>query len=734
MQKRKSLFFLALLVVMFIPRVQAQKITLADVVSKGTFRPKTVEGLRSMNDGLHYTTLEKDGTEIVKYSYKTGEKVATVLSVADLKIDSLKNITDYEFSSDESRVMLMMDKHKIYRRSFTAQYYVYNFTTKEVTPLSTKGRQQLATFSPNGERVAFVRDNNLFVKSLRFGTERQITFDGKRNHIINGAPDWVYEEEFEFNKAFAWSPDSKKLAFMKFNEEAVPTYSFPMYKGEEPAHMKNRLYPHNYAYKYPKAGEPNSTVEVYVYDIKSRTSIDVDLGTETDQYIPRIRWIPNASELAVLRENRLQNKLDVLFANPFSGDTRLVYTEKNDRYIETDFLDNLKFLSDNKHFVITSEQDGYNHLYLYDFSGIKVKRLTDGDYDVTKFYGYDPDRELFYYQAAAESPLRREVYAVSLDKKKKYKLSEQEGTNDAVFSSGFKYYINYFTNVKTPMYVTLHDYRGKLIRVLEDNAALKQKMADYQIPQKEFFTFKNSEGVELNGWMIKPLNFNPNQKYPVVMTQYSGPNSQEVLDKFSVDWYSYLAQDGYVVACVDPRGTGARGENFRKCTYMQLGKLESDDQVDAAKYLGSLPFTDKNNIAIWGWSYGGFMSALSLEKGAGIFEAAIAVAPVTNWRYYDTIYTERYMRTPEQNPDGYDDNSPLNHAAEIKGKLLLVHGSADDNVHLQNSMEFAEEMVQAGVQFQMMIYNNRNHSIYGGNTRMHLYTMFTDFLNNNLKK
>lgn len=734
MQKRKSLFFLVLLMVFFVPHVQAQKITLADVVAKGTFRPKTVEGLRSMKDGLHYTTLEKGGTEIVKYSYKTGKKVATVLSVSDLKIDSLKQITDYEFSSDESRVLLMTDKHKIYRRSFTAQYYVYNFTTKEVTPLSKKGRQQLATFSPNGERVAFVRDNNLFVKSLRFGTERKITFDGKRNHIINGAPDWVYEEEFEFNKAFAWSPDSKKLAFMKFNEEAVPTYSFPMYKGEDPTLMKNRLYPSNYTYKYPVAGEPNSTVTVHVYDIKSRTTLDVDLGEETDQYIPRIRWIPNGNELAVFRENRLQNKLDILFANPFTGDTRKVYTEENKRYIETDFLDNLKFLPDNKHFVITSEQDGYNHLYLYDFSGIKVKRLTDGDYDVTKFYGYDPHRELFYYQAAAESPLRREVYAVSLDKKKKYKLSKKEGTNDAAFSNGFKYYINYFTNVNTPMYVTLHDYRGKLIRVLEDNAALKQKLSSYQIPQKEFFTFKNSEGVVLNGWMIKPLNFDPNKKYPVVMTQYSGPNSQEVLDKFSVDWYSYLAQDGYVVACVDPRGTGARGEDFRKCTYMQLGKLESDDQVDAAKYLGSLPYTDKNNIAIWGWSYGGFMSALSLEKGAGIFKAAIAVAPVTNWRYYDSIYTERYMRTPKQNPSGYDDNSPLNHAAEIKGKLLLVHGSADDNVHLQNSMEFAEAMVQAGVQFQMMIYNNRNHSIYGGNTRMHLYTMFTDFLNNNLKK
>ena len=464
----------------------------------------------------------------------------------------------------------------------------------------------------------------------------------------------------------------------------------------------------------------------------------MDLGKETDIYIPRIHWTYGGKNLGILKMNRLQNRLDLLYANSYSGDTRLIYTEKNKRYIETDFLDNLQFLPDDKSFVILSEQDGYKHLYLYDNSGVRVRQLTSGKFDVIKYYGYDPLTKTFYYQAATVSPMQREVYGVTLDLKKKIslitqKLSTQSGTNNADFSNGFKYYINQYSNLTTPLVVTLHEISGKQIRVLKENNELKSTVSERNIPQKEFFTFKNSQGIELNGWMIKPANFNPGTKYPVVMTQYSGPNSQQVLDQFSIGWENYLAAGGYLAVCVDPRGTGARGEDFRKCTYGQLGKYESDDQIEAARYIATLPYADGKNIAIWGWSYGGFMSAMCLAKGGELFKAGISVAPVTNQRYYDTVYSERYMGLPGQNPEGYDENSPITLAAGIKGKLLLVHGTADDNVHFQNSLEFAEAMVQAGVQFQMMSYLNRNHGIRGGNTTMHLYTMFDNFLKENLK-
>jgi|SRR5665647_729237 len=712
--------------------LQAQQITLDDLFVSRSFQQSTVNGLASTNDGLNYTTLENNGQQIVKYSYKTGEKVSLVLDIKTLKNDSLKSIKEYVFSSDESKVLLLTDRKPIYRRSFTAVYFVYNFVTKELERLST-GRQQVATFSPDGDRIAFVRNNNLFVKSLRFKTERQMTTDGEFNKIINGIPDWVYEEEFEFNRAFEWSPDSKQISYIKFDEEQVPTFGFPMYKGLNPIHEENRVYPGEYRFKYPKAGEKNSIVSVWVYDIKAGQNIKMDIGTETDIYVPKICWTYGGKNLGIVKMNRLQNRLELLFANSYTGDSRLVFTEKNKRYIETDFLDNFQFLPDDKTFVTLSEQDGYKHLYLYDAGGVKIRQLTTGKFDVLKFYGFDPATKMFYYQAAAVSPMQREVYGVSIDLKKKVLLSKQEGTNNADFSTGFKYFINEYSNATTPLVVTLHEISGKQIRVLEDNSELKSKIAERKVPLKEFFTFKTKEGIELNGWMIKPLNFNPTTKYPVLMTQYSGPNSQEVLDNFKIGWDNYLAENGYLVACVDPRGTGARGEDFRKCTYGQLGKYESDDQIEAAKYLAGLPYVDGKNIAIWGWSYGGFMSAMCLAKGGDVFKAGISVAPVTNQRYYDTVYSERYMGLPSQNPEGYDENSPVTLAKGIKGKLLLVHGTADDNVHFQNSLEFAEAMVQAGVQFQMMAYVNRNHGIRGGNTTMHLYTMFDNFLKDNLK-
>ncbi len=708
-----------------------KKIELKDVVGSRIFMPKSITELRSMNDGLSYTTREDN--KIVKYSYKTGEKTDVLFDLSKIENAGFTTFSDYTFSDDETKILFTTEKKPIYRHSYTAVHFIWNFTTKEMTSLSANGAQQIATFSPDGERVAFVRNNNLFVKSLKFGTESQVTRDGKINEIINGAPDWVYEEEFGFNKAYEWSPDSKFLAFVKFNETEVPMYNIPMYQGQNPALKENVLYPGSYSYKYPKCGEKNSVVSVLIYDLKAKSSVTAEIGTDVEQYIPRIKWTQDASDLAIMKLNRLQNKLDIVLANPFTGDTRNFFTEKNKRYIDEGFYDGFIFLPDNRYIVLNSERSGYSQLYLYDRQGIEIKQLTSGNFDVTKFYGFDPLKKIFYYQAAKESPMRREVYFVSLDGKKSGKLSLQNGTNQADFSTGFKYFINYFTNFETPNLITLHDQSGKLIRTLEDNSALKKLTNEYAFGKKEFFTFKTAEGIELNGWMLKPANFDPAKKYPVIMTQYSGPNSQEVLDKWSIGWNDYLAQEGFLIACVDPRGTGARGEEFRKMTYMQLGKYESDDQVEAARYLGTLSYVDKNNIAIWGWSYGGFMAALCMEKGADVFKAGISVAPVTNWRFYDSVYTERYMRTPKENPDGYDDNSPLSHADKIKGNYLIIHGSADDNVHVQNTMEFTERMVQAGVQFDMAVYTNRNHGIRGGNTTMHLYTKMTNYLKGKLQ-
>jgi len=710
----------------------AQKISLEELLSKGTFRQSAVTGLASTKDGLNYTTLENGGKEIVKYSYKTGLKISVLLDIKALKNDSLTTISEYTFSEDETKVLLLSNRKSIYRRSFTAIYFIYNIPTKELTRLSP-GRQQVATLSPDGERVAFVRNNNLYVKSLRFGTERQMTIDGEVNKIINGIPDWVYEEEFEFIRGFEWSPDSKQVAYLKFDESEVPWFGFTLYKGSNPTKPENGLYPGEFRYKYPKAGERNATVSVWVYDIKAGQNIEMDLGNDKDYYVPKIRWTYSGKNLGIFKVNRLQNKAELFFANSHSGDARLIYTEKNKRYIETDFFDNFAFLSDDKSFIILSEQDGYKHLYLYDTSGVKISQLTKGKFDVLKYYGFDNTSKIFYYQAAAASPLQREVYGVSIDLKKRIQVTPKKGTNSVLFSSTYKYYINDYSSLTTPLMSTLHDITGKQLRVLKENNALKAIETDRKIPLKEFITFNNSTGEVLNGWMIKPSDFDPSKRYPVLMTQYSGPNHQQVLDSYSIGWENYLAENGYLVVCFDGRGTGARGEEFRKCTYGQLGKYESDDQIDAAKYVATLPFADGKNIAIWGWSFGATVVDLCLAKGGDLFKAGIAVAAVTNFRFYDTIYTERYLGLPSQNPEGYDENSPITLAKGIKGKLLIVHGMADDNVHYQNAVEFQEAMVQAGVQFQSMSYANRNHSIRGGNTSMHLYTMFDNFLKENLK-
>ncbi len=701
-----------------------------DLFRNHTFSSRGVHGLKSMNDGIHYTTLEK-GTKIIKHDFATGKEVGVIVDLSDIGDSPVKNISGYEFNSGETMVLIYTNRQGVYRHSFTADYYIIDIERKEIAPLTDEGKQMVASFSPDGDKVAFVKDNNLYLKKLKFNTVSEITKDGELNKILNGIPDWVYEEEFGYNKAYEWSPDSREIAYVKFDESKVKEYSFPMYEASNPTREEYALYPGQYKFKYPKAGEDNSVVSVHVFNLKNRTTKTMDIGEETDIYIPRIRWTKQSERLGIIKLNRHQNQLDLLIANSASTVCRTVFTDRNEYYVDESVLDNLQFTEDGKYFIYVGEMDGYNHIYLFTMAGKQVKQVTKGEWDVTDFYGYEPKKKMFYYQSAETSPLRRNIYATSSDGKKMIRLTPGDGTNRASFSKGFKYFINNFSNTTTPTVVALYKNDGKQIRVLEDNAALKEKVQGYRTSTKEFFTFKTSEGIELNGWMVKPLDFDPSKQYPVLMTQYSGPNSQSVADRWGIGWEQLLAANGYVVACVDPRGTAARGEEFRKRTYMKLGKYESDDQIEAAKYLGSLNYIDAGRIGIYGWSYGGFMSALCLSK-SNVFKIGIAVAPVTNWRYYDSVYTERYMRKPQENPKGYDDNSPINLADSLQGKLFLIHGTADDNVHFQNSVEYIDKLVQAGKQFDMFMYPNRNHGINGGNTRVHLFKMKLDYIFKNL--
>lgn len=735
--KQFSVTILVTIIILFsIVPLHAQtgekKFTLEDFAKNRSFSAKGIRGLTSMNDGEHYTTLEERGTKIVQYKYSTGEAIKTILDLAELKSDKISAISEYTFCNDETRIMLQTNEDYIYRRSYTADFYIYDIKSRKLIPLSANGKQQLATFSPDGTKVAFVRANNLFIANLAEGSEIQITLDGKFNEIINGAPDWVYEEEFEFNKAFEWSPDGAYLAYVRFDERKVPEFSMTLFEGAEPELTENAVYPSTSSFKYPKAGEANSVVSVHTYSLASAKTAKVDIGENIDIYIPRIRWTKSVTALSVFRLNRLQNDFEILLANPASGTASTLYREINKCYIDEANFDNVIFLEDGKHLIVTSERDGWNHLYLYTLSGKLVNQITKGDWDVTEYLGFDDKNKRIYYGSDETSPMCRNIYSIRMDGSGKLRLSAQEGSNSAEFSTGCKYYINTFSSVANPPIITLHINTGKQIRILEENSVLIDKLKGYAFNYKEFFSFKTSEGVQLNGYFIKPAGFDPTHKYPVLMTQYSGPNSQDVLNRWSLSWEDFLSQQGYLIACIDGRGTGGRGEAFRKVTYMQLGKYETIDQIEAARYIGRLPFADSTRIGIWGWSFGGYISSSCLLKGNGVFKAGIAVAPVTNWRYYDNIYTERFMRTPQENPEGYDQNSPLNFADGLRGNLLLCHGTADDNVHVQNTMEFSERLVQANKQFEMQLYTNRNHNIFGGNTRYHFYNRLTNFILKNL--
>jgi dipeptidyl-peptidase 4 len=706
----------------------AKHLEFNDFFKDYTFYFPGARELRSMNDGENYIVSEDRRTKLVEHSYKTGETVRTLFDLSTLKGDKLVTISEYTFNEDETKILLLTHKEAIYRHSFTADYFVYDIAKKTLIPVSVNGKQQLATFSPDGEKVAFVRQNNLFYTDLQNGKETQITSDGKFNSVINGAPDWVYEEEFEYNQAFEWSPDGKYIAWVRFDESQVPLFSMTMFEGQEPALDENKLYPGITTFKYPKAGEPNSLVSVHTYTIASGQKQTMDIGTETDIYIPRIRFTQDPGKLAIFRLNRLQNKLEILIAAPATGKTDVLFTENNNYYLDENYFDDIKFLDDKLHFTLMSENDGFAHIYIYDMNGKMVYQVTKGNFDVLTLNGCDVKNKRIYYTSAEPTPYQREVYSINWDGSGKKKLSVAEGTNTAAFSKGYKYYTITSSNVRTPSSTVLYDENGYAVRVLDESKSLVDKLAEYKFGYREFFSFNTSENIRLNGWMLKPANIDPTKKYPVFMTQYSGPNSQEAIDRWEFGWYDYLAELGYIVVCVDGRGTGGRGEAFRKMTYMQLGKYETIDQIETAKYLGTLPYVDANRIGIWGWSFGGYISSSCMVKGNGIFKTGIAVAPVTNWRYYDNIYTERFMRTPQENPTGYDENSPLNFAENFKGNFLICHGTADDNVHVQNTLEFTERLVQANKQFEMQLYTNRNHGIYGGNTTYHLYTRMTNFI------
>lgn len=707
-------------------------------INSGKFSPENIYGVVPMPDGEHYTQRNAEGTQIVKYSFRTGEPVEVVFDVAKARECPFKKFDSYQFSPDGSKILIATETTPIYRHSYTSVHYLYPVkrndkgvtTNNIVEKLSDGGPQQAPVFSPDGNLVAFVRDNNIFLVKLLYGnSESQVTEDGKLNSVLNGIPDWVYEEEFGFNRALEFNADNTMLAYVRFDESEVPSYTFPLFAGEAPRNNALQDYPGEYTYKYPKAGYPNSKVSVHTFDIKSKVTRQVKLPIDADGYIPRIRFTQDPNKLAIMTLNRHQNRFDMYFADPRSTVCKLALRDESPYYINENVFDNIRFYPDNFSFV--SDKSGYPHLYWYSMNGNLIKQVTSGNYEVKSFIGWNPDTNEFYYTSNEESPMRQAVYKIDR-KGKKVKLSNQQGTNSPIFSSSMKYFMNKFTSLDTPMLITLNDNTGKVLKTLVTNDKLKEKLAGYAIPQKEFFTFKTTEGVDLNGWMMKPVNFDPSKRYPVLMFQYSGPGSQQVLDKWGISWETYMASLGYVVACVDGRGTGGRGSEFQKCTYLNLGVKEAKDQVEAAKYLGGLPYVDKGRIGIWGWSFGGYMTIMSMSEGTPVFKAGVAVAAPTDWKYYDTVYTERFMRTPKENAEGYKAASAFSRADNLHGNLLLVHGMADDNVHFQNCTEYAEHLVQLGKQFDMQVYTNRNHGIYGGNTRNHLYTRLTNFFLNNL--
>lgn len=703
-----------------------QKVTVEEIFT-GSFRSKGMDELQSMKNTNQYTVLNFDRSsksmQIDLYDFATLKKVSNLIDTKGYK-ELADGIDSYTFDASEKKILIASNSKQIFRHSFTADYFLYDITAKKLVKLFDFQVQE-PTFSPDGSKIAYAKENNLYVYDLASKKSTSITADGKKNAIINGITDWVYEEEYAFVRAFDWSKDSKKIAYIRFDESEVPEFSMSVFQ--------KSLYPTIETFKYPKAGEKNSLVSLHIYDVANSATKKVDLNNYTDFYIARLKWTNESNVLSVQVLNRHQDNLDLLFVDGTTATKKVVMNEKDKAYI--DVTDNLTFLEDNS-FIWTSEKDGFNHIYVYDKTGKLKNQVTKGNWEVTSYYGFDEKTKTVFYQSTENGSINRDVYKIGLNGKNKVRLSKNIGGNSATFSPNFQYYINTFSSASQPTIYTLNDSKtGKEIQVIENNQDLIAKLKGYNLPSKEFFVLKTEKGNELNAWVMKPKDFDASKKYPVFMFQYSGPGSQQVVNQWGSSneyWFMMLAQQGYIVACVDGRGTGFKGADFKKVTQKELGKYEVEDQIDAAKVIGNYPYVDKSRIGIFGWSYGGFMASNCIFQGADVFKMAIAVAPVTNWRFYDSIYTERYMQTPQENATGYDMNSPINHVEKLKGKFLLIHGSADDNVHVQNSMQMMEALIQANKQFDSQIYPDKNHGIYGGKTRIQLYNKMTNFIKENL--
>lgn len=732
----KRLLFIFTALFMLTAHVSAGgKITIPDITS-GKFAAKTVNGINPIEGTDTYARISDDGKRVDCYSFKTGKLLRNLFDVSNTMGKKIDSFDGYILSPDGTRMLIQTKTKSIYRRSFTAVYYLYNIASRKLEPLSDVGPQQVPVWSKDGLQVAFVREGNIYlVKLLYDNAEVQVTKDGKFNEVINGLPDWVNEEEFGFNRALTFNADGTMICWLRYDEKDVKTYSLQMYKGMKPEKQENTVYPGFYSYKYPKAGEDNSKVTAWSYDIKSHRISKLQVPLDADGYMPRIKATDDASKVVVYTMNRHQDELCLYSVNPRSTVAQLIVKEHVEKYVKEEAMEAVTFIGNNV--LLPSDRSGFMKLYIYSMNG-QLHRTIGGDYDITAIYGYDAKTGDVYYQAAALGPSDRQVY-VAHKNGKTVRLSDKKGWNTALFSGDYQYFVNTWSDYNTPYVVTTRDNNGRVISTLQDNADLKAKVAESGFAKREPFSFTTSEGVQLNGWILKPLNFDASKRYPVIMHQYSGPGSQQVTDSWSAGsmgqggaFDSYLAQQGFIVVSVDGRGTGGRGADFEKCTYLKIGDLESKDQVEAALYLGSLPFVDKDRIGIWGWSYGGFNTLMSMSEGRGVFRAGVAIAPPTSWRFYDSIYTERYMRTPKENPDGYDVN-PIVRAQKLHGALLLCHGTADDNVHPQNSYEYAEALVQADKDFRELYYTNRNHSIYGGNTRNHLLRQVANFFVTELK-
>ena len=733
----KFLMLSALMTLAGMNTLAGNKLTLEEI-TRGEFRQDYMQAVRPMADGETYSQISSDGKQVVTYSFRTGKQVSVLFDAATARGTKIESVDDYIMSPDGKRMLIQTQTEPIYRHSFTAVFYIYDIRNNKLEPLSDGGPQQTPVFSPDGNQIAFVRENNIYlVKLLYDNAESQVTKDGKWNEVINGIPDWVYEEEFSTNSSMVFSADSRQIVWIRYDESAVKQYSMQLFKGQAPERTEYAEYPGDYTYKYPVPGQVNSKVSVLSYDIQSHQTRQIDLPLDADGYIPRIKATSDPTKIAIFTMNRHQDVFRIYMANPLSTVCQLAIEDKVDKYVKEDVLDDVKITD--KHILLPSERDGYNHLYLYNLNGQLLRQVEKGPYVVKAVYGYDEQTGDTYYAANPNGALEQQVMVTHANGKTE-QLSAKAGVNRAVFSKNFKYFINIWSDVDHPGQYTLCQNNGKTLLTLIDNKELSEKLAGYDLGKKEFFTFKTSEGVELNGWMVKPKDFDPSKKYPVIMYQYGGPGNQQVLNQWGIGMggngallEQYLAQEGYVCVCVDNRGTGGRGAAFEKCTYLRLGELEARDQVETALWLGQQSYVDKERIGIWGWSYGGWNTLMSMSEGRPVFKAGVAIAPPTCWRYYDSIYTERYMRTPKENQKGYDEVNPIYRAAQLHGDLLICHGLADDNVHYQNTAEYVEALVQADKDFRQLVYTNRNHGISGGNTRNHLFRQAINHFNAALK-